>query len=404
MISKVFLFMIFAFFFLTDVDAQFIRKLGKTAENAAKRSVERRVEKEASKKTDETIDKVLGSNKNEKVQKNNQQFLAQSKFDFVPGEKVLFYDDFSAAAIGDFPARWNTNSSGEIVSLNGNNEKWLKVSDNSLSFPEINSVLPENFTVEFDLFYPANSRPPVTFGFTEVKNPARESIKNKEIFYFHIPPSVKENIGYSTSLYSGRETTTEWAVSKMSGKIIRISIAVNKQRIRLYVDDRKVFDLPQGFEPKSLRNNFHFRASPLIPAPIESFYISNLRIAETGLDVRSQLLNNGKFSTSGIYFATGSAKIQPQSHGVMKEIADMLNENTDVEITIIGHTDNMGNANSNQKLSEQRAETVKNYLNKTFAVENSRMETTGKGQSQPLANNSSAEGKAQNRRVEFVRK
>ncbi|RYE58087.1 MAG: hypothetical protein EOP48_04350 [Sphingobacteriales bacterium] len=248
--------------------------------------------------------------------------------DFIPGEKIIFYDDFAKDAKADFPAKWNTNGSGEIVLINGTEGKWLKIPDNTTSFPEINKTLPDNFTIEFDLYYPTGAtRPPVTFGFTEVKNPAKETIKHKKIFYFRITPSVGDNIGYSTSLYSGRETTQPWPANTMAGKVIHVSMAVNKQRIRLYVDENKIFDLPKAFEPNVLRNNFHFRAAELLPKPQDGFYVSNLRIAESGQDARSQLLNKGSFSTTGIYFNTGSSVIKPTSHNTLKMIADIIKEN-----------------------------------------------------------------------------
>jgi outer membrane protein OmpA-like peptidoglycan-associated protein len=127
-------------------------------------------------------------------------------------------------------------------------------------------------------------------------------------------------------------------------------------------------------------------------------------MAESGKDARTELLKTGKFSTTGIYFASGSAQIKPESHGVIKEIADALNEDAAMKIEIIGHTDNTGNAPSNQSLSEKRAAAVQSYLNNNFQISNDRISTSGKGQSEPVADNSTPEGKAQNRRVEFVKK
>ncbi|KAF5042110.1 MAG: OmpA family protein [Petrimonas sp.] len=401
-------------FSVGNVNAQFLERLGKSAERAAERTVERRVEREASKKTDEALDKVFESGKSQKGEKEKDTgslsvnghsgFSSQSKFDFVPGDKVIFYDDFSVDALGDFPAKWNTNSNGEIVTLKNQPGKWLKVPDNTISFPEMQSKLPQNFTVEFDLVYPASGqRPPVTFGFTEVANPARASLQHKNIFYFFIPSSVKQHIGYSSSLYSGKETTTEWPVDKMVNQVMHVSIAVNSNRIRMYMDARKIFDLPRGFDQNGYRNNFHFRAAPLIPQPKDGFYISNLRVAESGKDAWSELVKTGKFSTTGIYFESGSVKVKPESHAVIKEIADALNENPTMKIEIIGHTDDTGTATANQTLSEQRAAAVKAYLHQTFGIDDLRLSTSGKGQSQPVADNSTTEGKAQNRRVEFVK-
>jgi len=382
-----------------------ISSSGQIFENLGKK-IERKVKQRIERKTDQTIDKGLDKveeSTNGKVN-NNQNFASSSKYDFVPGEKILFYDDFGVDAIGDFPAKWNTNGSGEIVTINGLNGRWLKIPDNTLSFPEFRSSLPENFSIEFDLYYPSGvTRPPITFGFTEVKNPAKESIKHKKVFYFRIPPSVDNNIGYSTSLYSGRETTQAWPANKIAGKVIHVSMAINKQRIRLYMNENKLFDLPKAFEPLSLLNNFHFRAAELIPKPKEGFYVSNVRIAEAGLDARSQLLKNGKYSTTGIYFNSGSAVIKPESYGILKEIGDVLKENPAMKIDIIGHTDNDGGDALNRKLSAQRAEAVAIYLSKSSGIDNKRIKTEGKGTSQPIGNNETSEGKAQNRRVEFIR-
>ena len=384
------------------------------------KKIERKINQRIEKKTDKSIEKVLdkveksieGAAKNQTDEssskdnpnENNPGVYVSSKFDFIPGDKVLFFDDFINEAKGDFPARWNTNSSGEIVTIHNINGKWLKIPDNTVSFPELKTVLPDNFTIEFDLFYPKEiTRPPVTFGFTEVNNPAKSSIQHKKLFYFHIPATIKDNVGYSTSLYSGREITQSWPANKKAAKVIHVSIAVNTDRIRLYLDERKIFDLPKAFEPDILRNNFHFRSAPLIPKPQDGFYISNLRIAESGLDAQSQLLNNGKYITTGIYFETGSADIKPQSYGTLKELADLLIKTQDMKVKIVGHTDSDGSTDLNMALSRKRAEAVKSHLENEFGITANRLTFDGKGASEPISNNNSPEGKATNRRVEFIK-
>ena len=271
--------------------AQFLKKL--------ERKVEQKVNQRIDRNTDRAIDKGLNkvegtvketakkstagrsSGKNGSGSSASTGTSASSGFDFVPGSRTIFFDDFLKYPAGDFPSGWNTNGSGEIVTLRGKGGKWLKVPDNTSVFPEIKGALPQDFTIEFDLLYPdSGQRPPVTFGFSEVLNPAKNSLQHKGIFYFIIPPSVKQFVGYSTSLYSGRETTTEWPVDRQANKNIRTGIAVNGTRVRLYMDGEKIFDLPKGFDRNSYRNNFHFRAAPLIPKPTDGFYISNLRIAE----------------------------------------------------------------------------------------------------------------------------
>ena len=329
--------------------------------------------------------------------------FAQTKPVVSNPEKIMFLDDFSKDALADFPVKWNTNGSGAIVKIENHKGLWLRIPDNTITYPELKIVLPQNFIIEFDLYYPkGTTRPPITFGFTEVKNPAKESLRYKKLFYFRIPQSGPENIGYSTSIYSGREITQSWPSHQNAGKSIHVNIQVHAQRIRLYLDGEKMFDLPKAFEHEILRNSFYFRAADVIPSPKDGFYVSNISMRGTGSDARSQLLKEGKFVTSGIYFNSGSAEILPASFAVLNELGEALTDNTDLHILITGHTDNEGAAASNLSLSEQRANAVKGYFTKKYQLNASRFSVAGKGQQSPIADNTTAEGRAQNRRVEFV--
>ncbi len=131
--------------------------------------------------------------------------------------------------------------------------------------------------------------------------------------------------------------------------------------------------------------------------------IANLRIA-TGLpDMRSKLLTEGKLISYGIYFDVNKDIVKPESYGTLKSIADVLIENPGVKIRIIGHTDADGNDAANMDLSKRRATSVKNELAKTFGIDAARIETDGKGETQPVAANDKAANKAMNRRVEFIK-
>lgn len=132
-------------------------------------------------------------------------------------------------------------------------------------------------------------------------------------------------------------------------------------------------------------------------------FISNIKIA-TGLpDTRHKLIDEGKFSTTGILFDVNAATIKPESNGVLKEIAAVLNEHKDLRVKITGHTDSDGVDAANLELSKKRAEAVKAALVKDFGVDGASLETDGKGETKPVVDNRTKEGKAQNRRVEFVK-
>jgi outer membrane protein OmpA-like peptidoglycan-associated protein len=169
----------------------------------------------------------------------------------------------------------------------------------------------------------------------------------------------------------------------------------------MYIDQEKVLDLPKVMN--TTYNKIIFSPAYAYNSKDDMLYFSNLRLAIGDADSRSKLITEGKFITRGILFETGSDKINPQSYGVLKDIAMVLNENATIKVKIIGHTDSDGDEAANLLLSKKRAEAVKNSLAKDFNVDASRMETTGKGETAPLESNSTAEGKANNRRVEFIK-
>ncbi len=120
-------------------------------------------------------------------------------------------------------------------------------------------------------------------------------------------------------------------------------------------------------------------------------------------DLRSLLLKNGKFSTTGIYFDTAAFTVKKESYGVLSEIAKMLKENPDIKLQIIGHTDNRGDESSNQYLSRARAQMVKQILWEEFEIEYDRLSFIGKADSEPIDDNNTEKGRANNRRVEFIK-
>ena len=102
-----------------------------------------------------------------------------------------------------------------------------------------------------------------------------------------------------------------------------------------------------------------------------------------------------------LFFATNETTILPESKSSMQDLYDLMNENPEIRIRITGHTDNVGSDEANQKLSEGRANSVRDELIRR-GIAPERIEAEGKGESQPITTNDTEEGRAQNRRVEFV--
>lgn len=359
-----------------------------------------------------------GSDKTSASKTEKATLKTYGKFDFVPGEKILVEDNFSGVSIGDFPADWNTNGSGEIVTVEGSDHKWLMVSKEGVFIPDYITDLPENFTMQFDLqcneeysyytdwatftFVPTNERQRLN-EFGRFSSPA-QSLR----LGLH-PTDAGGTIGrvfFRTYDQDGRElvdnevqTSQYW--SKGNTKV-RVSIWRQKQRLRVYLNEEKVFDVPRAFDATAKYNTF-VMGTPDGGSKNDRILISNIRLAVGAPDTRSKLITEGKFVTHGILFDSGSDRIKPESYGALKDIATVLTENPTVKVKIIGHTDSDGDDNSNLELSKKRAAAVKETLSKEFSIEASRMETDGKGESSPADKNDTTAGKANNRRVEFVK-
>ena len=156
--------------------------------------------------------------------------------------------------------------------------------------------------------------------------------------------------------------------------------------------------IPEGVKPVGIKFELHqFKDGK------ENLYIRNLKVAEGGLDLRRQLISEGSVSTNAILFNSGSATLQPSSMGVIRQISQVLQQESGMKLQIVGHTDSDGDTAANQSLSEARAAAVKDALVSVYGIDGGRLTTAGKGESEPVADNGTPDGKAQNRRVVFNR-
>jgi outer membrane protein OmpA-like peptidoglycan-associated protein len=373
------------------------------------------IQKKVEEKTEEAVEKALEDdekkpehdkeNKEDAVNEDSKTpvsltFSSYSKYDFIPGESIFFYEDFEKEAIGDFPALWLTNGSGEVTTTSLFPGKWFKMNGDGSFIPTIKYPFPENFTLEFDLvLVNANS---VLFALYGGENP-KDFNEGGAIPGFG---GIKINLsdyGHSFDNYANGGYIINGQSQKNPLKQkekIRVSIWIQKQRIRLYLNQSKVFDIPQGIPQNNILNTMRFFTESGEQIEV---YVTNLRLASGLPDLRNKLLTEGKIISYGIYFDSGSDKIKPESYPSLKSIADILTANPEVKIKVIGHTDSDGKTDKNIELSKKRAESIKNSLINDFKIENVRIQTDGKGSSEPVSDNNTTEGKAQNRRVEFIK-
>jgi outer membrane protein OmpA-like peptidoglycan-associated protein len=392
----------------------------KVFERKVNNKVNRAIDKKAGEIVDSAFKPIEGTNEPAKknnpastpvatkdtVSKNSNQsgLQAYSKFDFVPGEKVILYEDFSQDAVGDFPALWTTNAPGEINTLNIAPGHWLNLNSTDGNYFLLKRIeFPKNFIIEFDIV-PKTGGGRIAAGLILYgEDKPKEMDNNPRPGTSGIMISI-EKASWNTLGYKSTEQGSITGSSSLNPvepeKVNHVIIWVQGRRVRIYHKSAKVLDMPTNMYDGTQLNRVCFRLSRGASC---ASYISNFRITDASPDMRSKLLTEGKLVSYGIYFDVNKDVVKAESYGTIKSIADVLTENADVKIKIVGHTDADGNDAANMDLSKRRAAAVKNELVKTFSIDASRIETDGKGETKPVAPNDTPSNKALNRRVEFIK-
>jgi OOP family OmpA-OmpF porin len=335
-------------------------------------------------------------------------FEAYSRFDFVPGERVIALEDFAQDSIGDFPAKWNTNASGEIVTIANRPGRWLKLTGKGVWVPEFLASLPENFTLEYDLlvapnFVAADRLSTVFVELENVKEPAAWGVAENR-FHFNVYPEAPDGNSQMEPRQGGDTLgLNETVVKRLAPDNMPVHLSVwrQRQRMRVYFNEVKVWDVPRAMSATAKYNAILFSLSNFDAG--SEYYLGNIRMAVGAPDTRNKLVTEGKWVTHGILFDVNSDRVKPESYGALKEISNVLTESADIKVQIVGHTDSDGDAAQNLDLAKRRAAAVRTVLMTQFRIDGARLTTDGKGETQPIDKNETATGKANNRRVEFVK-
>jgi OmpA-OmpF porin, OOP family len=314
--------------------------------------------------------------------------LLWAKYDFVPGDMVIFEDNLIGEENGEFPSRWDLRSGNvEIAKVDGENVIMMRSGHPEiipyLKDPE-KDYLPDIFTIEFDLYYPGD-------GTFQIFLYDRKNQKSSGTGYNYLQVQYNEIlIGQVRSTYPEENlATSRW---------MHIAIAHTNGQLKAYMDDTRLINIPRlDFNPTGLSLYTYHAGNDNL------YYIKNIRIAQGGVKYYDRFLQDGKIVANGIRFDVNKATLRPESMGIINEIADIMKEHPDINFSVEGHTDSDGDDAFNQTLSEERAAAVASTLTK-IGVDARRLSSKGWGENKPLDTNSTPEGKANNRRVEFVKK
>jgi len=320
-----------------------------------------------------------------------------SKYDFVAGDKIIFEDDLSGEESGEFPSRWDLLSGSAEIALLGEVNVIHLTHNNSIVLPLMDKkdFLTDVFTFEFDAYFEKDA----TIRTDVYKIRFFEGIHNSTIIDGKSisPIDISWN-SVKMGQFGGYTTGYEDEKKSWNGKWKHIAISFNERSLKLYLDEERLLNIPNlGFKPKMFSIGAHFDQRF-----IKMSSIKKIRVNEGGKDLYDRIMSEGKYVTRGILFEVNKAEINGESMGVINKMVKLMKKHEDLKFSIEGHTDSDGDNSFNQKLSEDRAAAIMNMMIH-LGVDASRLESKGWGESSPDSDNSTPEGKANNRRVEFVK-
>ncbi len=304
---------------------------------------------------------------------------AWANYDFKPGARVIFTDDFTKDEVGDFPRRLEFVS-GTMEIVEWQQARWLRLNTTSKFNVVLPEVLPARYTMEFDFSVPGGEM----WIYPDIENESGRFL-------------IFGNGGSAGVQAPGAEARST-VVEELKDKVVHARVMADGAYVKLYVNDRRLANVPNFGPERTNKIQFFVDAQEQNPA-----MFGNFRIAAGGKKLYDALVADGRVATQGIYFDTGSDRIRPESTPTLKEIAAMLAEHPELKLVIEGHTDNVGAAAANQTLSEKRASAVRQSLVEDFGVAPERLTTKGLGPTKPVAPNDTPEGRQNNRRVELVK-
>jgi outer membrane protein OmpA-like peptidoglycan-associated protein len=377
-----------------------------------KDKLKQKAEEKVGKKTDEAVDKAVdGSGNKGATPAEGSEAPAEgsapavpgpkggtataedmsmvTKFDFIPGDKVIFYDDLSTEEMGEFPSRWNLdNGVFEIVKKGARN--WILCSDRGSIRPKVASgPLPPKYTFEMDILEKK------TEGWGDGYTIQWLDAKDNVIGEFHIGNRTGTVVKMNGKEYASK------TIADVPPGIRTMRIMATKTTMKCYIDHERVANVPaiDGFQPVGLR----VMVEPGHANAENPELFGNVRYAEGGKTLKEQLDEAGRIVTHGILFDSGSDKIKAESYKTLSDIGGLLTGSPELRLSIEGHTDSDGAEAANLELSQKRANAVRTYLLDSYKIDAGRLEAKGWGEGKPIDANDTAEGKANNRRVELVK-
>ena len=428
--KKLVLMLIVAFACTLNADAQgWLKKLGKVAEDAAKRTVENNVDRKTTEAVDDAMNPDDSSSEENTSRSKKTDYdwdeegeaaddtpvdAQNQKSDFVRGSVILFEDDFANEQMGEFPSKWDiSEGSLETAAINGKKYLHSNAPDSRFSplMENMKSYLPEVFTLEWDEFFCKSGDIadfPSDFNFYDANGREVGHIYKR---YRPGNPDFYGNYSFKKGGGVDENVTGSFDWDHMK-KFIKIgqwnhfAISFNKRAFKLYVNGNRFINLPNVAAPARFvfiiqdENPYRGVANVVLAKGAVELYERQTTDLSA---VEKAIAETGKFVTNNILFETGKATLKPESMAEIQKVADYMKKNPTARFEVQGHTDNQGSDKINDPLSQQRAEAVVKAL-EGLGCDPFNMRAVGKGSHEPIADNATEDGRAKNRRVEFIKK
>jgi len=413
-----------------------LQRLGNRARNAVENNIGNKVEKGINDILDGKAGKNNQNNRNQGTDEAEPQegevvdetdpTAQNAKNDFVRGSVILFEDTMDGEQVGEFPSKWDIVDEGsmEVAVVNGKKYAQFTTEWNQVTPLMTNPkhYLPEIFTLEWDVFVsPMDSgnkeygemTMEINFGYSTVDYRSsqvhfwwRAGDQGSRMRYYVRKPGFGGDADYIDG--EERDLVEKNILKKNAWN--HFAISFNKRAMKIYCNGVRIFNIPNMEAPEWFwiyqGGNYQYRGFTnvvLANGAVELYEQKTTDLSAAAAAVEKAIAETGKFVTNNILFETGKATLKPESMEEIQKVAEYMKANPTARFEVQGHTDSQGSDAVNDPLSQQRAEAVVVAL-EDLGVDPFNLRAVGKGSHEPVADNKTEEGRAQNRRVEFIKK
>ena len=327
----------------------------------------------------------------------SQGLVTGAKRDFVPGDKVLFAEDFSSCPVGELPQKFEKiTGAGECVRYG--TRIWFSAINGNTGLLKKIALGGDEFSVEFDVLFLKGECGEMSVNLFSGDKVGEKKLSSYEL---RIGPGCTGEAVYVGLQKVGRIYKSKYKSLK---KQLHVAVQVRRKQFRVFLNGRRLTMVPFSGNVRSV--GFFLRGK-------YSQLISNIRIAKYSnaeerpspekLGIKMEKTAGGTKLTipERVLFDFNKFFLKDKAKEALHVVAGILKENPGKKVRIVGYTDNVGPDAYNLRLSLQRAQSVADYLIYVERVEKDRIKIEGKGKSNPIADNTTEAGRAKNRRVEI---